>query len=148
MATATVAALAGVSSLAAYLNAKYHIAQDLRVYRRRKRALQYYAELSMFVSDTRFHVLTPNSPAESVMSMVLIRPTCVKVPRSTMHLVKRKTVYLGRNACSRSTMGPVLLRARRKTWRNGSYVSHELGRLSGYLVGAMVHRLCSCDAEL
>jgi hypothetical protein len=45
MAAAGTAAIAGMASLAAYLNAKYHIAQDLRIYKRKKQAVQYYAEV-------------------------------------------------------------------------------------------------------
>ncbi|KAF2715140.1 acetyl-CoA synthetase-like protein [Pleomassaria siparia CBS 279.74] len=45
MAATGVAAVAGVSAIAAYVNAKYHIAQDLRAKRRRSKAVEWYAEL-------------------------------------------------------------------------------------------------------
>lgn len=44
---ATAASVAAISSLAAYVNAKYHIAQDLRVLRFKKSAESHYAELGM-----------------------------------------------------------------------------------------------------
>jgi len=39
--------LAGLTSLAAYLNGKYHIAQDLKVKRKKKQAVKFYADLGM-----------------------------------------------------------------------------------------------------
>ncbi|KAF2854305.1 acetyl-CoA synthetase-like protein [Plenodomus tracheiphilus IPT5] len=46
MDTTTVAAsLAAISGLAAYLNAKYHISQDLKLVKFKKRSAQFYAEL-------------------------------------------------------------------------------------------------------
>ncbi|KAF1998842.1 acetyl-CoA synthetase-like protein [Amniculicola lignicola CBS 123094] len=46
MAAASAAAVAGMSALAAYVNAKYHINQDLKVIRRRKQAVKWYEELA------------------------------------------------------------------------------------------------------
>lgn len=45
---APVAAIAGVSALAAYVNGKYHITQDLRAERKKKRAGEWYDGLGMF----------------------------------------------------------------------------------------------------
>jgi hypothetical protein len=45
MAAPVAAAVAGVTAIGAYLNGKYHIAQDLRAKRRRKQAMDYYAGL-------------------------------------------------------------------------------------------------------
>jgi hypothetical protein len=45
MAAAAAASLAGVSALAAYLDAKFHIGQDLRVKRRVGQVTRYYADL-------------------------------------------------------------------------------------------------------
>lgn len=47
MAAAAAASLAGISALAAYLDAKYHIGQDLRIKRRVGQAAKYYEELGM-----------------------------------------------------------------------------------------------------
>lgn len=44
-ATAATAALAGISALSAYLNAKYHVAQDLKLVWRKKQAEKYYQKL-------------------------------------------------------------------------------------------------------
>lgn len=45
MAAAAAASLAGISALAAYLDAKYHIGQDLKVITRLRRSAKYYASL-------------------------------------------------------------------------------------------------------
>ena len=50
MAATSAVALAGVTAIGAYLNGKYHIAQDLRAKRRRKQAVDYYAGLGTFPS--------------------------------------------------------------------------------------------------
>ena len=44
-ATATAASVAAVSGLAAYLNGKYHLAQDIKALKFRSKAAKYYAEL-------------------------------------------------------------------------------------------------------
>ena len=45
--TAAAASVAAISGLAAYVNAKYHIAQDLRGLRFKKNAASYYEQLGM-----------------------------------------------------------------------------------------------------
>lgn len=45
--TAAAASLAAIGGLAAYLNAKYHIKQDLRLLRLKRAAGKHYAELGM-----------------------------------------------------------------------------------------------------
>jgi hypothetical protein len=45
MAATGAAAIAGLAGLAAYLNGKYHIAQDLKTRKKKKQAVKYYAEL-------------------------------------------------------------------------------------------------------
>lgn len=47
-AAATAASVAALSGLAAYINGKYHIAQDLRMLRFKKKAGKYYADLGMY----------------------------------------------------------------------------------------------------
>ena len=47
-ATAAAASVAAISGLAAYVNGKYHIGQDLRALRFKKRAAAYYEELGMY----------------------------------------------------------------------------------------------------
>jgi hypothetical protein len=47
-ATAAAASVAAISGLAAYVNGKYHIAQDLKALRFKKRAGSYYEELGMY----------------------------------------------------------------------------------------------------
>ncbi|CAN9404520.1 unnamed protein product [Alternaria alternata] len=47
-ATAAAASVAAISGLAAYVNGKYHIGQDLRALRFKKRAAGYYEELGMY----------------------------------------------------------------------------------------------------
>lgn len=42
---ATAASVAAISSLAAYINAKYHIGQDLRMLKFKKGAERHYGEL-------------------------------------------------------------------------------------------------------
>ena len=50
-AAATAASVAAISSLAAYLNAKYHIGQDLRMIRFKKGAERHYAELGTYTKS-------------------------------------------------------------------------------------------------
>jgi hypothetical protein len=45
MATTAVASVAAISGLAAYLNGKYHIKQDVKILKFRRDAAKYYAEL-------------------------------------------------------------------------------------------------------
>jgi hypothetical protein len=45
MATTAVASVAAISGLAAYLNGKYHLKQDIKTLRFRKQAANYYEEL-------------------------------------------------------------------------------------------------------
>jgi len=47
-ATTAAASVAAISGLAAYVNGKYHIGQDLRALRFKKRAAGYYEELGMY----------------------------------------------------------------------------------------------------
>jgi hypothetical protein len=47
-AAATAASVAAISSLAAYINAKYHIGQDVRMLRFKKKAERHYAELGTY----------------------------------------------------------------------------------------------------
>jgi hypothetical protein len=54
-ATAAAASVAAISGLAAYVNAKYHIAQDLRGLRFKKRAANYYEELGMHAHRSIVH---------------------------------------------------------------------------------------------
>jgi hypothetical protein len=45
MAATAAASVAAVSGLAAYLNGKYHLAQDIKTLKFRSNAQKYYAEL-------------------------------------------------------------------------------------------------------
>jgi hypothetical protein len=45
---ATAASVAAVSGLAAYLNGKYHLGQDIKALRFRRNASKYYEELGTF----------------------------------------------------------------------------------------------------
>jgi hypothetical protein len=47
MAATTAASVAAVTGLAAYLNGKYHLAQDIKALRFKRNANKYYAELGM-----------------------------------------------------------------------------------------------------
>jgi hypothetical protein len=47
---ATAASVAAISGLAAYINAKYHIGQDVRMLRFKKGAEKNYAELGTCIS--------------------------------------------------------------------------------------------------
>ncbi|KAJ4353929.1 uncharacterized protein N0V89_005660 [Didymosphaeria variabile] len=60
MAAAAAASLAGVSALAAYLDAKYHIAQDLRIKRRMGQASKYYADLVRQNRLSVWYAFTPH----------------------------------------------------------------------------------------
>lgn len=51
-AAAAAASVAAISGLAAYVNAKYHVAQDVRALKFKARAARYYADLGMSL-DTR-----------------------------------------------------------------------------------------------
>ena len=53
-AAATAASVAAISSLAAYINAKYHIGQDLRVLKFKKGAGKHYAELGTCATISTF----------------------------------------------------------------------------------------------
>ena len=50
MAAPAAAALAGVAALGAYINAKYHVAQDVRALRKKRVAMKWYAELGVWIS--------------------------------------------------------------------------------------------------
>jgi hypothetical protein len=50
---ATAASVAAISSLAAYINAKYHIGQDLRMLKFKKGAEKHYAELGTLHRDNK-----------------------------------------------------------------------------------------------
>ena len=52
--TTAAASVAAISGLAAYLNGKYHIAQDLRALRFKKAAAKHYAELGMLLIPFTF----------------------------------------------------------------------------------------------
>lgn len=54
-ATAAAASVAAISGLAAYLNGKYHIGQDLRLLRFRSKAGKYYADLGMSQLNTDYY---------------------------------------------------------------------------------------------
>lgn len=56
--TAAAASLAAVSGLAAYLNAKYHVAQDLRLVRFKRKSERFYEELGMCFLRLRFASLS------------------------------------------------------------------------------------------
>jgi hypothetical protein len=45
MATTAVASVAAISGLAAYLNGKYHLKQDIKLLRAKKEAAKYYEQL-------------------------------------------------------------------------------------------------------
>lgn len=49
-ATAAAASVAAISGLAAYLNGKYNIAQDVRMLRFKKRAGKYYTDLGTLLN--------------------------------------------------------------------------------------------------
>ncbi|KAH9860053.1 hypothetical protein IAQ61_011837 [Plenodomus lingam] len=55
--TVAAASLAAVSGLAAYLNAKYHIASDLKLVRFKKRAAKYYAELGTIKTPIEYSAI-------------------------------------------------------------------------------------------
>jgi hypothetical protein len=52
MAATAVASVAAASGLAAYLNGKYHLAQDLKALKFRRNATKYYDELGTFTLST------------------------------------------------------------------------------------------------
>jgi|TARA_R110002003_G_scaffold2545_3_gene24448 hypothetical protein len=52
MATTAAASVAAVTGLAAYLNGKYHLAQDIKALRFRRKAAKYYAELGMSIHSS------------------------------------------------------------------------------------------------
>lgn len=61
-ATAAAASLAAISGLAAYLNGKYHLAQDLRVLRFKGRAGKYYANLVNTKRQSLWYSFAPHVP--------------------------------------------------------------------------------------
>ncbi|KAL5380198.1 hypothetical protein DPSP01_007998 [Paraphaeosphaeria sporulosa] len=63
MAAAAAASIAGVSALAAYLDAKYHIGQDLRIKRRVGQAAKYYQELVKHNRLSLWYAFTPHVTA-------------------------------------------------------------------------------------
>lgn len=56
---ATAASVAAITSLAAYINAKYHIGQDVRMLKFKKGAEKHYAELGMYISVRNVEILLP-----------------------------------------------------------------------------------------
>lgn len=58
---ATAASVAAVSGLAAYLNGKYHLGQDIKALRFRRNATKYYEELG-----TLAITLNNKSPTEAI----------------------------------------------------------------------------------
>lgn len=89
MTAASAAALAGMASLAAYLDGKYHIGQDLRVKRRKKQAIKYYADLgeSCSLIFLHFRELIASSEEQPTLNMVLIRSPCHQIPGRPLYLV-------------------------------------------------------------
>jgi hypothetical protein len=52
MAATAAASVAAVSGLAAYLNGKYHLAQDLEALIFRRKALKYYQDIGKYINLT------------------------------------------------------------------------------------------------
>ncbi|KAF2028426.1 acetyl-CoA synthetase-like protein [Setomelanomma holmii] len=65
MATTAVASVAAVTGLAAYLNGKYHLAQDIKALRFRSKAAKYYAELVKTKRQSLWYSFTPHVPKYS-----------------------------------------------------------------------------------
>ncbi|KZM21814.1 uncharacterized protein EKO05_0003137 [Ascochyta rabiei] len=61
-AAATAASVAAISSLAAYINAKYHIGQDLQMLKFKKGAEKHYAELVRTKRQCLWYSFTPHVP--------------------------------------------------------------------------------------
>jgi hypothetical protein len=59
MAVTTAASVAAVSGLAAYLNGKYHLAQDIEALMFRRKALKYYQELGKYTTTS--NIVTPST---------------------------------------------------------------------------------------
>lgn len=65
MAAAAAASLAGVSALTAYINAKYHVGQDLGSLYHARQAGKYYAGLGMlilFLFDYIWYIASGRNP--------------------------------------------------------------------------------------
>jgi hypothetical protein len=82
----TAISIAAATGAAAYLNAKYHLGQDIRALKFRRNATKYYEGLGTFLSDyhssssiiagkTRARVLTSFSQNETAIPLVLVRST-------------------------------------------------------------------------
>lgn len=78
-ATATAASVAAISSLAAYINAKYHIGQDLRILKFKKGAEKHYAELGACYKSSQKHLLTEHSTHKTTVPLVLLRSPCPEI---------------------------------------------------------------------
>lgn len=52
--TTTAAALAAASALAAYVNAKYHVAQDIKTLKFKRSSTKYYEQLGMHLPHVPF----------------------------------------------------------------------------------------------
>ncbi|CAO2649393.1 Nn.00g067780.m01.CDS01 [Neocucurbitaria sp. VM-36] len=64
-ASAAAASVAAISGLAAYLNGKYHIGQDLRLLRFKSKAGRYYADLVKNKRQSLWYSFTPHVPKYS-----------------------------------------------------------------------------------
>lgn len=81
---ATAASVAAISSLAAYINAKYHIGQDLKTLKFKKGAEKHYAELGMCGTVLVFGRLSRNLDCCEVFEN---RFHCLLAIRGTRHRV-------------------------------------------------------------
>jgi predicted lysophospholipase L1 biosynthesis ABC-type transport system permease subunit len=57
-ATTAAVSVAAITGLAAYVNGKYHVAQDLKVLGFKRRAGRYYAETGMFIGLFTINIRT------------------------------------------------------------------------------------------
>lgn len=68
--TTTAAALAAASALAAYVNAKYHVAQDINTLKFKRNSTKYYEQLGMhlphvpFIGSQRQPLQSPSTHAK------------------------------------------------------------------------------------
>jgi hypothetical protein len=84
----TAVSIAAATGVAAYLNGKYHLGQDIKMLRFRRRAGKYYEEIGMFLTSFRLDSVHFNSFVNSQqhstektpIPLVLFCPSSRQIP--------------------------------------------------------------------
>jgi hypothetical protein len=147
MAATAAASVAAVSGLAAYLNGKYHLGQDLEALIFRRKALKYYQEIGKYTMIlphiARSRLTWYNSQNKATIPMVLICSSGSQTTSGSLYMVPHQDVHMATSPRPRCPMGALLHRSGRQARRHGSNLSHELCRFLGHLAGSILYGRCA-----